>query len=78
VQVQRLLICQGLWNVVRFGVQGPAVELIEGNTIRAKETENERTGVSDAKASAIIMGLCATGALYIYCSLEQPKSSGRR
>jgi hypothetical protein len=44
-------------------VQDPAMEPTEGNTTRAKETENEHTGVKDAKASAIIMGLCATGGL---------------
>jgi hypothetical protein len=62
MQVQRLLIGRGLWYVVNLGVQDPAVEPPE-DPAGAKVTANDRTEVKDAKASTIIMGLCATGAL---------------
>lgn len=61
VQVKRLLVAQGLWNVVLEGLK------------RAKDGEGEEdpngaedpefTVVKDAKASTIIMGLCSQDAL---------------
>jgi len=52
VQVQRLLVAQGLWSVVSKGQTG------------TKETEDPaRTEVKDARASTIIMGLCGSSTL---------------
>ncbi|KAE9371772.1 hypothetical protein N431DRAFT_508649 [Stipitochalara longipes BDJ] len=70
VQVQRLLIGQGLWNIVRLGVESPVEEASTGaqGTEREEQAKlagpaSDRTEVKDAKASTIIMGLCAQGAL---------------
>jgi hypothetical protein len=55
VQVQRLLVAQGLWDVVSQGIKG------------AKEPESSAVTpeqiVKDAKASTLIMGYCAQGTL---------------
>jgi len=70
VQVQRLLIGQGLWNVIHLGVESPVEEASTGaqGTEREEQAKligpvSDRTEVKDAKASTIIMGLCAQGAL---------------
>jgi len=74
VQVRRLLIGQSLWNVVSLGVQQSAIELGstgaqeakssgEGSDSKATEPSKDHTEVKDAKASTIIMSLCAQGAL---------------
>ena len=69
VQVRRLLVGQGLWNVVSLGIESPVVQASTG----AQGTEedgnkglgplSDRTEVKDARASTIIMGLCAQGTL---------------
>ena len=70
VQVRRLLIGQSLWNVVSLGVQQSAIELgstgaqggqspREGSDSKAIEPSKDRIEVKDAKASTIIMSLCA-------------------
>jgi hypothetical protein len=59
VQVRRLLIGQGLWNVVSLGIEGPVAQ----QAIGAKDPIGDRTEVKDARASTIIMGLCAQVAL---------------
>jgi len=73
VQVRRLLIGQSLWNVVSLGVQSTvepgsigaqeAQSSGEGSDSKATEPSKDRTEVKDAKASTIIMSLCAQGAL---------------
>jgi hypothetical protein len=95
IQVQRLLLSHGLWDVVRLGTEvpvegtkakpasgdltgGKSAEAGAGTTVggasgsAAGTTESpvapvlpgtDRTEVKDAKASTIIMGLCASGAL---------------
>jgi len=84
VQVRRLLISQSLWNVVSLGVQQSAVELGstgaqeakssgEGSDSKATEPSKDRTEVKDAKASTIIMSLCAQGALQHILLLETAK-----
>jgi hypothetical protein len=60
VQVQRLLVGQGLWNVVNLGVETPKVT---GEDPKAPAPIGDRTEVRDAKASTIIMGLSAQEAL---------------
>lgn len=68
VQIRRLLIGQGLWNVVSLGIESP-VQVTEAEGTAGKEVEgtlvpsSDRTEVKDAKASTIIMGLCAQTAL---------------
>jgi hypothetical protein len=65
VQVQRLLVAQGLWNVV---LQGPkATKGPEQTTITTEEE------VKDAKASTLIMGYCAQGTLQHILLLETAK-----
>jgi hypothetical protein len=59
VQVRRLLIGQGLWNVVSLGIEGPVAQ----QAIGAKDPIGDRTEVKDARASTIIMGLYTQVAL---------------
>jgi hypothetical protein len=67
VQLQRLLIGQGLWNVASLGVETPIATVADPKASeanpKAPEPSADRTGVKDAKASTIIMGLCAQSAL---------------
>ena len=56
VQLQRLLIGQGLWSVVSLGVLTLIATVADP---KAPEPLVDYTGVKDAKASTIIMGLCA-------------------
>jgi Domain of unknown function (DUF4219)/Zinc knuckle len=73
VQVQRLLIGQGLWNVVSLGCESPVEQTstgaqggaqgTAGDGSKASGASGDRTGVKDARASTIIMALCAQGAL---------------
>jgi hypothetical protein len=73
VQVRRLLIGQSLWNVVSLGVEttiepgstgGSAAQSSgDGSDPKALGPSSDRTEVKDAKASTIIMSLCAQGAL---------------
>jgi hypothetical protein len=67
VQLQRLLIGQGLWNVASLGVETPIATVADPKASeanpKAPEPSVDRTGVKDAKASTIIMGLCAQSAL---------------
>ena len=60
VQLQRLLIGQGLWSVVSLGVLTLIATVADP---KAPEPLVDYTGVKDAKASTIIMGLCAQSAL---------------
>src|SRR5258707_582678 len=69
VQIRRLLIGQGLWNVVSLGIAGPVVQDTTeaqgtaGDDPKALVPTGDRTEVKDARASTIIMGLCAQSAL---------------
>ena len=101
IQVQRLLLSNGLWNVVRLGMEvpttgtsGSGAEPASGGSGKASAASSaaagasgsatepagpvvdtqklpagpmsptgDRTEVKDAKASTIIMGLCASGTL---------------
>ena len=105
IQVQRLLLSYGLWDVVRLGTEVP----VEGTEVKptsgdltggesakagagtttggaagsaAGTTESPvapvlpgtgRTEVKDAKASTIIIGLCALGALQHILLLKTAK-----
>jgi len=73
VQVQRLLLSQGLWNVVLKG--SVSTEATGGPTDTTEDTASlsDRTEVKDAKASTIIMGLCATEPLQNILLLETAK-----
>ena len=83
VQVRRLLIGQSLWNVVSLGVESTvepgstgaqeAQSSGEGSGPKATEPSKDRTEVKDAKASTIIMSLCAQGALQHILLLETAK-----
>ena len=61
VQLQRLLIGQGLWSVVSLGVLTPIAIVADPKALgadpKAPEPLVDRTGVKDAKASTIIIGL---------------------
>ena len=66
VQVQRLLIGQGLWNVVSLGVESTksiGTQGTSGDDSKALGPSGDRTGVRDARASTIVMGLYAQSAL---------------
>ena len=67
VQVQRLLVAQGLWKVVSQGLQGvqdPEPPTEASGPVTGKEPiDPNRTEVKDAKASTIIMGLCGASTL---------------
>ncbi|PMD53421.1 uncharacterized protein K444DRAFT_541610 [Hyaloscypha bicolor E] len=69
VQVRRLLIGQSLWNVVSLGVETVEPGSTggsgsgDGSDPKASGPSSDRTEVKDAKASTIIMSLCAQGAL---------------
>lgn len=69
VQIRRLLLGQGLWNVVSLGIEDPVVQDTTevqgrvGDDPKALVPTGDRTEVKDARASTIIMGLCAPGAL---------------
>ena len=56
VQLQRLLIGQGLWSVVSLGVSTLIATVADS---KAPEPSVDRTGVKEAKASTIIIGLYA-------------------
>ena len=113
IQVQRLLLSHGLWDVVRLGpevpVEGTEAKPASGDPIRGKSAEagagtteggatgsatggatgsatgttespkapvlpgTGRTEVKDAKASTIIMALCASGALQHILLLKTAK-----
>src|ERR1700712_2560665 len=70
VQVRRLLQGNGLWNTVVAGVEAPKSQATgaTGSTISAEiqattGPDLDAIGIKDAKASTIIMGLCAPGTL---------------
>lgn len=80
VQVRRLLVAQGLWNVVLQGLQGAATGVQEkatgdatGATDARKPVDPSRTEIKDAKASTIIMGLCGSSTLQHILLLETAK-----
>ena len=71
VQVQRLLLSQGLWSVV---LKGPVSTKATGaDTTEDIASVSDYTEVKDAKASIIIMGLCAIEPLQYILLLETAK-----
>ena len=66
IQVQRLLLSKGLWEVVKLGIDKPK----EGSM---EEPSGDRTEFKDAKASTIIMGLCTQNTLQHILLLETAK-----
>jgi len=81
VQLQRLLLGQGLWNVIKLGIESTETQAVTGaegtvggaaggstgssteEKMRDSAPSGDRTEVKDAKASTIIMGLCARDVL---------------